>query len=447
MGSKWERLGKLGALTTRVGGSYVGQAVTGLFQGEAARGESLRRVHLENAARIAGQLGQLKGVAMKVGQQLAQFADVQGIPEEARALLGSLHDRVEPVPFDVVRARVEAELDAAIEVRFRRFDPAPLGTASLGQAHAAELPDGTPVVVKVLHAGVEDTVGSDLAAARAMLHAGRFVRRPREEVEAIFAELGARIAEELDYTREADNLEAFRAFFAGDPDLVVPAVHRGWSTRRVLTMERLPGRPASVFAATATEAARQRAGVTVVRGFLRMLYGFRAIHADPHPGNYLFTPDGRVGLLDFGCVRRFPLPWIVDYGGCGLATRRDDKAACMRHARAMGALVDAGASDEDVLWDLCRAIGAPFTGGDFTLGGPEDVVQERVAALMPHVILARGVRSPPELVYLHRGLAGAYHLARGFSARHDWGAMFEGLYLGAVADLARGEGDRGATVP
>jgi predicted unusual protein kinase regulating ubiquinone biosynthesis (AarF/ABC1/UbiB family) len=293
---------------------------------------------------------------------------------------------------------------------------------------------------------VEDTVDSDLSAVRAMLHAGRFVRRPREEVEAVFAELGARIAEELDYTREADNLEAFRAFFDGDEDIAVPAVHRAWSTRRVLTMERLPGRPASVFGATASEAARQRAGVTVVRSFLRMLYGFRAIHADPHPGNYLFTPDGRVGLLDFGCVRRFSLPWIVDYGGCGLATRRADKPACMRHARAMGALVDAGPTDEDALWDLCRGIGAPFVGGPYTLGGPEDDVQERVAVIMPRIILARGVRSPPELVYLHRGLAGAYHLAKGFRARHDWGEMFETLYLGAVADLARAEGDTGATV-
>jgi predicted unusual protein kinase regulating ubiquinone biosynthesis (AarF/ABC1/UbiB family) len=434
--ASFSRLSRLGALTTRVGSSYLGQTVSGLFKDQEGRKAALDRLHLENAERIVSQLGALKGAAMKVGQQVAQLADNYGLPEEARAVLGRLHDSVEPVPFAQVRARVEAELHGDLGALFRSFDPAPLGTASLGQAHAAELPDGTRVVVKVLHADVEGSVKSDLSALKAMLQAGRFLRRPKEEVDAIFEEIGARLAEELDYRAEAANLDHFAAALADDPDVRVPRPLHGWSTGRVLTMERLEGRPIGVFAPTASEAARQRAGAALARTFLRMQYVHRALHADPHPGNYLFTPDGRVGILDFGCVRRFDTRWMATYGRCGLATRLGDKEACMSAADAIGALSERApdSPDEDALWDLCRAIGKPFAGGPFTMGGPEDDVQDRVTAIMPRIVTARRLRAPRELVFLHRGLGGMHHLLRTLHARADWGEMFVSAHARCASD-------------
>jgi predicted unusual protein kinase regulating ubiquinone biosynthesis (AarF/ABC1/UbiB family) len=432
--SKFGRLGRLGSLTTRVSSSYLGQTVAGLFQGEQARKESMDRLHLQNAERIVAQLGSLKGAAMKVGQQLAQVADSVGLPDEARAVLGKLHDSAEPVPFDVVKRRVESELQGSIDSLFARFDEAPLGTASLGQAHAARLPDGQEVVVKVLHEGVDDSVKSDLSALRAMLTAGRFIRRPKEEVDAIFAEIGERLAEELDYRSEAANLEEFRGYFKDDPDVTIPAVHAGWSTSRVLTMERLPGRPITVFTATANDAAKQRAGAALARSFLTMKYVHRAIHADPHPGNYLFTPDGRLGILDFGCVRRYPVEFIAWYGNCGLATRAGDREGCLASAERITALTRRGGPDEEALWDLCRAIGTPFRGGMFTLGGPEDDVLERISAIVPRLVGAPNLRSPRELVFLHRALGGVYQLLRQLKARGDWGALFVRLHAQALAD-------------
>lgn len=436
---KLSRLGRLGSLTTRVGTSYLGQSIAGLFQDEDARRGALDKIHRENAERIVAQLGSLKGAAMKVGQALAQVADGYGLPDEARAVLGKLHDKAEPVPFDVVKARIEAELAGGIDTLFRRVDPAPLGTASLGQAHAAELPDGTPVVVKVLHEGIEGSVHADIGALRAMLTAGRVLRRPAEELDAIFAEIEARLNEELDYRKEAANLEEFRRHFAGDPDVTVPRVFPGWSTGRVLTMERLQGRPPAVFAAVASEAAKQRAGVALGRSFLRMQYEFRAIHGDPHPGNYLFLPDGRVGILDFGCVRRFDLAWMVAYGDCGLATQRGDQEACMQAAMRIGALVARSPEDEDALWALCNAMGQPFRGGPYTMGGPDDDVQDKITAIMPRIVAARALRAPRELVFLHRGLGGTYQIVRTLRARADWGAIFQACTDVAKADLARAE--------
>ena len=364
MASKLSRMAQLGALTTRVSSSYLGQKVAGIFQGEEERKASLQRAHHENAERIAANLGQLKGAAMKVGQAVAQMADGFGLPDDARAVLSKLHDRAEPIPFEQVKRRVEAELHGGIDTLFKSFDVEPIGTASLGQAHVARLPDDTEVVVKVLHDGIDGSVSADLGALRTMLTAGRVLRRPKEELDAIFAEIEARLAEELDYRQEAANIEEFRRFFDGDPDILVPRVYEGWSTARVLTMGRVPGRPLPVFLATGSTAAKERAGVALGTAFMRAQYLLRTIHGDPHPGNYLFTPDGRVGILDFGCVRRLELDWIASYGECGLATRYEERERLMQASMRIRALTHRGdAESEDVLWDLCRTIGIPFRGG------------------------------------------------------------------------------------
>lgn len=435
MASKLGRLAKLGGLTTRVSGSYLGQRMAGLFQNEEARNSAMGKLHIDNAERIVANLGALKGAAMKVGQAVAQIVDGIDLPGEAKEILGKLHDRAEPVPFDVVRARVESELGGDIDALFTRFDRAPLGTASLGQAHGARLPDGSEVVVKVLHPGVEDSVASDLSALKRMIVGARVLRRPKEELDAIFAEIEARLAEEIDYRLEAQNLTAFRRRFVGDDDVSIPRVHEGWSTGKVLCMERLQGKPLGVFVATGSREAKQRAGVTLGRTFLTMLYRDRAIHADPHPGNYLFTPDGKVGILDFGCVRYFDIGFVHDYGTCGYTTRHGDREGLMVAALKLGALMKRDPGAEDTLWELCRSIGIPFRDGPYTMGETTDNAHERIAAIMPRVMINPVLRAPSQLTFLHRGLGGTYQLARQLKARADWGDIFETQFLKCRQDL------------
>lgn len=422
--STLSRLAKLGTLTTKVGASYLTQRVAGVFQDEDSRKAALERIHAANAERIVGSLGALKGAAMKLGQAVAQAAEGLDLPPEAKAALSRLHDRAEPVPFEVIRARVEAELGAPMGDLFRAFEPDPVGTASLGQAHAAVLPDGTSVVVKVLHEGVEASVHADLTALRTMLRAGGALNRSKEEMDAIFAEIRARLDEELDYAHEAENLRVFRRFFAGDADVSIPAVHDGWSTRKVLTMERLEGRPISVFAPTAPDAARQRAGLALARSFVRMQYLLRCIHGDPHPGNYLFQPDGRIGILDFGCVRTYELPFMATYGGIGIDALAGDREAAMQKALAVGALAQRDAGAEEAIWEFIQAIGKPFRGGMFTFGGPEDDIQDRITAVVPRLLAQPNARNPRELIFLHRGLAGLHTLAKQLKVTADWHDMF-----------------------
>lgn len=437
MASRISRLARLGSTAASVGASYLGQRVTGIFQGEEAREAALARTHKENAERIVQNLGQLKGAAMKLGQTAALFASNLDMPEEARAILGRLHDKVEPVPFERIRARVESELNGTLGELFRHFDPEPLGTASLGQAHAAELPDGTAVVVKVLHDGVEGSVSADLATVRAMLVGGRVLNRDKDELDAIFAELEERLTEELDYRNEAANLELFRGFFKDDPDISIPGVHPGWSTSKVLTMERLHGRPLGVFAATASEAARERASRAIARAFMRMEYVHRAVHADPHPGNYLFQPDGRVGILDFGCVRRYDLRWMCDYGHVAWHAIRGEREPAMAYAHRVGALEKRDRAAEDVLWEVCQVISTPFAGGPVRLGTGAMGVQERLTELKMKVVGQGIIRAPRELVFLHRGLGGTYAILRQLKGPVDFRSIFLESTAVCFADAER----------
>ena len=231
------RLAKLGGLTSRVSGSYIGQRIRGAFQDEETRTQAMRRLHLDNAERVVSTMGSLKGAAMKVGQSLAQVVDGLELPEEIAGILGQLNDKAEPIPFPVIRDAVEAELEGSITSLFSAFDEEPLGTASLAQAHAARLPDGTPVVVKVLHQGIENSVDADLAALKSILITGRVLRRDRKEVDEVFSEIRARLQEELDYYQEAANLEQFHASMAHIDGITIPKTHPRYSTQRVLTMD------------------------------------------------------------------------------------------------------------------------------------------------------------------------------------------------------------------
>jgi predicted unusual protein kinase regulating ubiquinone biosynthesis (AarF/ABC1/UbiB family) len=167
--SKLSRIARLGGLSSRVSGSYLGQRIKGAFQDEDTRRSALKKLHLENAERVVATMGNLKGAAMKVGQGIAQAVEGMNLPPEMVKVLSQLNDKAEPIEFSLIRSAVEHELEGALEDLFTDFDEEPLGTASLAQAHAARLPTGERVVVKVLHEGIEDSVDSDLSALRTML--------------------------------------------------------------------------------------------------------------------------------------------------------------------------------------------------------------------------------------------------------------------------------------
>ena len=185
--SRLRRLARLTGLTSRVTGSYVGQQVKSVLSGNSEpTKEELDRLHVENTGRIVDAMSKLKGAAMKVGQGMAMAARSLDLPPEVAQQLSKLNNEAEPVPFSTIREDIERELGGKLEDLFQSFSEEPLGTASLAQAHRAVLPDGSDVVVKVLHRGIDDSVHTDLMALKTVLIGSRVLRRDKAEIDAVF---------------------------------------------------------------------------------------------------------------------------------------------------------------------------------------------------------------------------------------------------------------------
>jgi ribosomal protein L7/L12 len=263
-----------------------------------------RRSDIEAESAVAASLGELKGVTMKMGQLLGHTE--LGLPRRLTAALSALHTHAQPLALDELRGVLEADLGHAGRVLGARMHATPIAAGSLGQVHRAALPDGTPVAVKVLYPGIAATIGRDLWPATVTSRLATLLYR-RAPLGVWVRDVRDRVREECDYRLEAERQQRFLARYAGHADLVVPAVHPAWSGARVLTTDLVEGRHLGAFLEAAPGAAdKARAARALFGFFVGSLVHHGAYHCDPHPGNYLFLPDGRVALLDFGAVRELP---------------------------------------------------------------------------------------------------------------------------------------------
>jgi ubiquinone biosynthesis protein len=260
-------------------------------------------IRLSRPAHLRLAIEELGPSFVKLGQILSTRADL--LPPAYIAELETLQDRVPAEAFDLVKATVESELGMPLLQAYASFDPIPIASASIGQVHAATLPDQTRVVVKVQRAGVERRIAEDLDILDDMARIGsaRSSFLQQADVVALVKEFSWTIRSELDYRREAANVETFRAAQSDGIRIRIPRTFPGLSTRRVLTMERIDGvridqvsgrhdmavSPALVAERLVVAAAEQTLKVGM-------------FHADPHPGNFVVCDDGAIGIFDFGMV-------------------------------------------------------------------------------------------------------------------------------------------------
>lgn len=271
----------LGSLTARLG-----------FGGEAAA--------LPAPERVRAAIEALGPTFVKLGQILSTRSDL--LPPEWTAELEKLHSTAPTLPFEDLRAEVEAALGGAPEEVFTDFDPVPLAAASIAQVHRATTRDGQPVAIKIRRPGIRAGMEADLrliahlaAVAEAVPAAARY--RPRDMVRL----LAEAVLEELDFANEGLNADRFARMFAGNPRVVVPTVHWAYSSESLLVMDFVAGvKPVSADALTEAgidPSAVAALGADVVLDMV-LIHGL--FHGDPHPGNLLCQPGDRIALLDFG---------------------------------------------------------------------------------------------------------------------------------------------------
>src|SRR4051794_13320483 len=285
----------------------AGRATIGL--GKRIGGRPAELVASELQARTAEQLfrvlGELKGGAMKFGQALSVFE--AALPEDLaapyRSALTKLQEAAPPMPPATVSRVLTEGLGPDWRKMFLEWSDRPAAAASIGQVHRARWRDGREVAVKLQYPGAGPALLSDLnqLARVARLFA---VINPGLDVKPLIAELKARVAEELDYSLEASSQQTFATAYDGDPDILVPHVVHGGDG--VLVSEWVDGTPLSAIIRDGTTEQRDRAGLLFVRFLFSGPMRAGLLHADPHPGNFRLTEDGRLAVLDYGAVNRLP---------------------------------------------------------------------------------------------------------------------------------------------
>lgn len=264
--------------------------------------------HVARADRLARTLAAMGPTFVKLAQLFAGRRDI--IPEPYVSALGTLTDRVPPVPTHAIVRVIEAEYGRPPAAVFEHFDPVPLAAASLGQVHRARV-EGREVVVKVLRPGVERLVRADIAAARRLLGwFGPRLHTPHVEgLRTVLDEFERRVADEMDFRQEARHATQVRANFAGTPGVRVPEVLQPYVRQRALVLEYVEGCRVDRLDAWIAEGRVTADGVlrTIMELYVRMMMIDGLFHADPHPGNIFVDAQGRVVLLDFGMVVEVPV--------------------------------------------------------------------------------------------------------------------------------------------
>jgi predicted unusual protein kinase regulating ubiquinone biosynthesis (AarF/ABC1/UbiB family) len=257
------------------------------------------------AEHLADDLERLGPTFVKLGQLLSTRADL--LPPEYLEALARLQNEVEPFDGEQAEAVVAEELGVRLSKAFSRFDRTPFAAASLGQVHYAELRDGRPVAVKVQRPGAREQIAADLES---LLQIAQLLDRrsgfaERFDLEGMIREFEKSLADELDYRKEAGNLERLGESLERFDRLLVPRPIEDYSSARVLTMEYVSGRKLSELSPlTRMEMEGPELAEQLFEAYLQQILVDGFFHADPHPGNLYVTSDHRIALLDLGMVGR-----------------------------------------------------------------------------------------------------------------------------------------------
>jgi len=412
----------------RVGTAMGGLAVR--LGAERVLGVEMDRA--KHASELRAALGGLKGPLMKVAQLIATVPDA--LPDEYVQELLQLQSDAPAMGWPFVKRRMAAELGPDWQSKFRDFPREAKAAASLGQVHRATLPDGRVVACKLQYPDMASAVEADLKQLK--LAFGVYERYDRAiRTEQIFAEISARLREELDYGREAAHMRLYAHILQGEDLVHVPAPVADLSTGRLLTMTWLDG--AKLLTVTDREPEfRNKVARAMFRAWYVPFYESGIIHGDPHLGNYAVREDGTVNLLDFGCVRIFPAKFVGAVIDLYRAIRDGDEALAVSAYESWG-FTNLNKEMIECLNNWARFVYAPILEDRAKqVAETNAAVYGREVAEKVHKRLRElgGVAPPREFVLMDRAAIGLGSVFMHLKAEINWYREFHGLIDGFSVD-------------
>ncbi|WP_214110562.1 ABC1 kinase family protein [Acrocarpospora catenulata] len=393
------RSAKLAALPL----GFAGRTALGL--GKRIGGKSAELVAQEIQQRTGEQifriLGELKGGAMKLGQALSIFE--AALPPEVagpyRATLTRLQEAAPPLPVGTVHRVLADQLGEDWRENFLDFHDTPTAAASIGQVHRAVWHDGRAVAVKIQYPGAGKALLSDFnQLARLGKLFGALL--PGLDIKSVLSELRERVAEELDYFQEAEAQHAFALEYKDDPDFCVPDVIA--ANEQVLVTEWLDGTPLSRVISEGTTEQRDRAGLLLVRFLFSSPARVGLLHADPHPGNFRWLPDGRLGVLDFGAVNRLPDGYPPMFGRLTRIFNQGDMDTVVQGLRDEGFILPHITVDVEALRAFLSPYVEPTQVEEFAFSREWLQAQAASVADLRPTNVVRQLNLPASYVLIHR---------------------------------------------
>ncbi|MGI8793573.1 MAG: ABC1 kinase family protein [Acidimicrobiales bacterium] len=436
-----ERRLRIMRLTTRRGAHLALTKVRGRNATEEQRKALDDQFAIKTAQDVAGVLGGMKGAIMKAGQMISFIAE--GLPPEAQAALATLQQDVPPMSPSLAAGVIRDELGGEPEQVFLEWEPIPLGAASIGQVHKAVTKDGRIVAVKVQYPGVDKAIKSDLNNAEMLYGMFASFALKNLDVKSLVDELRDRMADELDYRLEAKLQQEFADRYRGHPFIHVPDVVAELSTQRVLTTEWVQGLRFDEFKRTADEATRQMAAEVLFRFSQGSIQHHHVFNGDPHPGNYIFHPDGTVTFLDFGLVKKWGPGELESLSEVLDRILDRDAEGTVKAAIAAGFLPADHGLDPSLIFEYVSGPYAPFMPERFTY--TRDWTAKALQAVVDiqgrYSEVIKQLNMPTHYVILDRVVWGMSAILGQLEATNTWGSLLAEYRKGAPpsTDLGRQE--------
>ncbi|MDP6469028.1 MAG: AarF/ABC1/UbiB kinase family protein [Pirellulaceae bacterium] len=395
-----QRFCSISGLSAKLGMAYLAWWIRSWYKPAEASEKDLLETNLRSALNTLETMGYLRGAITKVGQLLTNFPE--SVPAEFVDVLGSLHFQAPPMHFSLIREQLLNELGDTEDL-FSQIDETAMAAASIGQVHRARLKTGEDVAIKIQYPGIGRTIQADLRNLKMLMRPMLFNSDWRA-LEETFEEVRTGLESETDYENEAKNLSDVAQLFQDDDEIVVPHVIEHASSRRVLTMEFVPGRTMDQFlAADPTQLQRDDYGERISRALYRVFLN-RMLYTDAHPGNFIFMDDNRLGFIDFGNVRRFTAAewnYHCDVSRARDGTDEDAEAICIRSLRMTDEDAQKHRETLELVIEGFHYYNEPVMfEGEFDYGDPRYI--RRGAEWLARVSKQRWLRQEPVNVFAHR---------------------------------------------
>ena len=296
--TKTQRSAKFVTTGIKIGGNYIKHYSKKLFNPEMDKTE----LNEDNASDIYESLSELKGSALKVAQMLSM--DKNLLPQAYTDKFSQSQYNAPPLSGPLIVQTFKKYFGKTPEQIFDKFNVRSSNAASIGQVHQAEL-NGKKLAVKIQYPGVGDSISSDLKLVKPF--AFRMLGMSEKELDIYMREVEERLIEETDYELEVRRSIEFSNACSGLDNVVFPKYYPELSSKRIITMDWLEGQHLREFLSTnPSQELRNRIGQALWDFYNFQQHELRAVHADPHPGNFMITPEGKLGIIDFGCIKEVP---------------------------------------------------------------------------------------------------------------------------------------------